>query len=69
MLFVPDHPAGTDRHRASDPKNTISCSSIVPPASRRTLKGSAVVAIGVRRRGVGRDNGPRRCLLAGLARA
>ena len=33
------------------------CTSITPSASRRTQKGSAVVVIGVRRHGVGRDNG------------
>jgi hypothetical protein len=32
---------------------------MVPSASRRTLNGSAVVAIGVRRRGIGRDDGHR----------
>jgi len=45
----------------------MSCIFIPPSASRRTLNGSAVVAIGAYRRGAGRDNGPRLRLLAGLA--
>jgi hypothetical protein len=36
------------------------CSSLTPSESRRTLNGNAVVAIGVDRGGVGRDNSARR---------
>src|SRR5687768_15070403 len=40
--------------------------SIAPSESRRTLKRSTIVAIGVGRRRVGSDNGSCRRLLAGL---
>jgi hypothetical protein len=39
---------------------------IAPPGPTHITRGSAVVVIGIDRRGVGCDNSPRWCLLAGL---